>query len=82
MPEVVKQLVQRRNLQKLTAAGSSLHVTITRPILRHVGWLPGQLLVVEVLSDNSISVRAARDIELGPTVERAIPVPVAIEAGR
>lgn len=41
--------------------GNSRAIAIPRPILTHLGWLPGARLVVELLEDNnSILVREMR----------------------
>lgn len=56
-----------RALQKLTRNGSSTCVTIPRPILIALGWLPGQAVVVEVLEDKSVHIRL-------PVLEDVSPV--------
>jgi antitoxin component of MazEF toxin-antitoxin module len=45
-----------RSHQKLVRNGNSTQVTIPRPILTHLGWLPGEMIVVELLEDKSLRV--------------------------
>jgi antitoxin component of MazEF toxin-antitoxin module len=55
-----------RALQKLVRNGNSTQVSIPRPILIHLGWLPGHLVVVEVLEDETLRVRPQYEGEFGP----------------
>jgi len=45
-----------RSHQKLVRNGNSTQVTIVRPMLTFLGWLPGELIVVELLEDKSLHV--------------------------
>lgn len=47
-----------RYVQKLVRNGNTTHVAILRPVLLHLGWLPGSAVVVEVLEDKSLRIRA------------------------
>lgn len=58
-----------RALQKLVRNGNATAVAIPRPFLMHLGWLPGQAIVLELLEDKSVRVRlpVARDFApIGP----------------
>jgi hypothetical protein len=46
-----------RALQKIVRNGSSTHVAIARPLLIHLGWLPGESVIVELLEDDTLRVR-------------------------
>lgn len=46
-----------RALQKLVRNGSSTQMTIPRPLLIHLGWMPGEPMVIELLEDNSLRIR-------------------------
>lgn len=45
-----------RAFQKLVKNGNSTQITIVRPILIHLGWLPGEPVVLEVLADGSLRI--------------------------
>ncbi len=45
-----------RALQKLVRNGNTTHVAIIRPLLVHLGWLPGEAVVVEVQEDYSLRI--------------------------
>lgn len=55
-----------RALQKLVKNGNSTAVSIPRPILIHLGWLPGEQVVMEVLEDKSIRVRRPCERDIAP----------------
>ena len=55
-----------RGLQKLYRNGGSTVVSIPRPILFALDWLPGQLVIIEVLEDKSLHLRLPRTDDLGP----------------
>lgn len=55
-----------RALQKLTRNGSSVCVTVARPVLIWLGWLPGQTVIVEVLEDKSLRIRLPEVEDLHP----------------
>lgn len=63
-------------MHKLTQNGSSACVVIRRPALRHLRWHRGMVLVVEILSDDTLRVRraTAEDLISGPAREFALPV--------
>lgn len=48
-------------LQKLIRNGTSTVVTIPRPVLMALDWLPGMPVVLEVLEDRSIRLRKVND---------------------
>ena len=47
-----------RYVQKLVRNGNTTHVAILRPVLLHLGWLPGSAVVVEVQEDKTLRIRA------------------------
>lgn len=55
-----------RALQKLVRNGNATQVTIPRPLLIAVGWLPGQQVILELLEDNSIRVRIPVSADFAP----------------
>ena len=65
-----------RAVQKLVRNGNSTQVTILRPMLVWLGWLPGESVVVEVLEDKTLLVRKLELRELAPRQMR----PTLIEA--
>lgn len=52
--------------QKLHRNGSSTVLTIARPILAVTEWLPGQIVIVEVLEDKSLRVRLPCERDFQP----------------
>lgn len=50
-------------LQKLVRNGNSTQLTIPRPVLMHLGWLPGDPVIVELLEDKTLHVRPFREAE-------------------
>lgn len=61
----------RRQIQNLTRNGSSTALTIVRPVMRHLGWIPGQSVIVEVLDDDTLRVRLPRVEDFGPQSRNA-----------
>lgn len=55
-----------RALQKLTQKGSSTGFTIPKAILHHLGWLPGESFILELLEDESIRVRRPTERDFAP----------------
>lgn len=55
-----------RAVQKLVKNGNSTQITILRPMLVWLGWLPGQSVVVEVLEDKTLHVRLLELAEIAP----------------
>ena len=55
-----------RALQKLVRNGNATQVTIPRPILIALGWLPGQNVILELLEDNSLRLRAPVTEDFAP----------------
>lgn len=55
-----------RARQKLVRNGNSTAVNIPRQMLIHLGWLPGEEMVVEVLEDNSIRIRRMVERDFAP----------------
>lgn len=66
-----------RALQKLCRNGNATSVTIPRPILIHLGWLPGNFVVVELLEDKSLRVRPQHDGEFAPSTVPRLFFPTA-----
>lgn len=64
-------LLVRRDIQKLSRNGSSVNVNILRPYLRHLGWLAGQTVIVELYDNDAILLRKPRQEDLGPTIGKA-----------
>jgi antitoxin component of MazEF toxin-antitoxin module len=52
--------------QKLVRNGSATGVTIPKVILIHLGWLPGERIVVELLEDKTIRLRRPDERDYGP----------------
>lgn len=55
-----------RALQKLTRNGNSTSVTLPRPLLFHLGWLPGESIILELLEDNSVRLRRPCERDFAP----------------
>ena len=55
-----------RAIQKLVRNGNSTQVTIPADLLRHLGWLPAELVVIELLEDESLRVRRPDAREFAP----------------
>lgn len=55
-----------RCIQKLLRNGNSTQVTIPRPVLIALGWLPGQAVILEVLENSTIVLRIPRDADFAP----------------
>jgi len=55
-----------RALQKLVRNGNATAVAIPRPFLIHLGWLPGESIVLELLEDKSIRVRRPVERDFAP----------------
>jgi antitoxin component of MazEF toxin-antitoxin module len=46
--------------------GNARVITIPRPILTYLGWLPGERLIVELLEDRSVHVRPLKFEDIAP----------------
>lgn len=55
-----------RAVQKLTRNGNSTAITIPRTLLIHLGWLPGEAVVIELLEDKSLRIRRPCDRDYAP----------------
>lgn len=55
-----------RAIQKLVRNGNSTQITIPRTVLIHLGWIPGQPVILEILEDRSIVIRTLREADLAP----------------
>lgn len=55
-----------RCLQKLVRNGNSTGVTLPRPLLFHLGWLPGEAVIVELLEDKSVRIRRPTADDFAP----------------
>jgi antitoxin component of MazEF toxin-antitoxin module len=63
-----------RALQKLAKNGNSTCVSIPRPILIHLGWLPGEPIIVELLEDDSLRLRRPVMQDIAPiSAPRMLP---------
>lgn len=71
-----------RVIQKLCKHGNSTAVCIPRFVLFHLGWVPGQAVMIEILEDQSIRVRLPvsadfvplrRAFEVRPVPEPSLP---------
>lgn len=51
---------------KLRLDGNATVITVPRPILIHLGWLPGQELVVELTEQNTLHVRPFTASDIPP----------------
>lgn len=51
-----------RLIQKLVRNGNSTQVTIPRPVQMHLGWLPGEAVVLTVLEDRSLRIQRLDDV--------------------
>lgn len=78
--EQPERMLLRWDFQKLTRSGASTHVNILKPYLQHLRWLPGQTVIVELYSDETIRIRKPRAEDFGPQIGKArrgdMPVPV------
>lgn len=61
-----------RALQKLVRNGSSTQVTLPRPLLIELGWLPGEAVIVEMLEDRTVHVRRPREADFAPLSQRMV----------
>lgn len=65
-----------RAFQKLVKNGNAAGVSIPRPLLIHLGWLPGEFFILELLEDDSIRVRRPRELDFAPmSAPRMLPQP-------
>jgi len=55
-----------RALQKLVKNGNSTAVSIPRPLLVHMGWLPGESIIIELLEDNTLRLRRPVERDFAP----------------
>ena len=55
-----------RAMQKLVRNGNSTQITIPRAVLIHLGWLPGQPVILELLEDNSLHIRLPVLADIAP----------------
>jgi antitoxin component of MazEF toxin-antitoxin module len=55
-----------RALQKLVRNGNATSISIPRPILVHLGWLPGEQFILELLEDGSVRVRRPVERDFAP----------------
>jgi antitoxin component of MazEF toxin-antitoxin module len=55
-----------RAIQKLTRHGNATGVNIPRAILIHLGWLPGQGIVIELTEDKSLILRRPNERDYAP----------------
>lgn len=55
-----------RALQKLTQKGNSYGFSVPRPLMVHLGWLPGESFIIELLEDQSLRVRRPTGEDFAP----------------
>jgi antitoxin component of MazEF toxin-antitoxin module len=55
-----------RALQKLVRNGNATGISIPRPMLVHLGWLPGEQFILELLEDGSVRVRRPVERDFAP----------------
>ncbi len=55
-----------RAVQKLVRNGNSTAVSIPRAMLIHLGWLPGQSVVLELLEDKTVRLRPPVERDFAP----------------
>lgn len=66
-----------RALQKLVRNGNATRVAIPRQLLIHLGWLPGEMLTVELLEDRTIRLRRPVLADLAPLgPPQLLPLPL------
>jgi len=53
-------------LQKLVRNGNATAVSIPRVMLIHLGWLPGQAIVIEELEHEMVLIRRPSQADFGP----------------
>jgi len=61
-----------RALQKLVRNGNSTQVTIPRPALFWLGWLPGEAVILEVLENKSLLIRRPASDEFMPNRAKTV----------
>lgn len=66
-----------RAWQKLVRNGNSTQVTIARPILTALGWLPGELVSVELLENQTLVISRFHQHQSAPPHTRAAIEPTA-----
>lgn len=59
-------------IQKLIVNGTSVMVTIPRPFMRVLGWLPGQTVMVEMQLDKAVKIRRPRERDFEPKKKSAV----------
>lgn len=55
-----------RAFQKLVKNGNSTAVSIPRTLLVHLGWLPGESVIIELLEDNTLRLRRPTERDFAP----------------
>lgn len=55
-----------RALQKLVKNGNAYRVSIPRTFLHHLGWLPGENFILELLDNRCVLVRRIQPGEFDP----------------
>lgn len=53
-------------VQKIIVCGNSAHITLPKPVLFFLGWLPGQHIVLEVTESKQLVVRAPAPEDFAP----------------
>lgn len=67
-----------RAIQKLVKNGNATAVSIPRAMLIHLGWLPSESIIIEVLEDNSLRLRRPVERDFAPQgAPRLLPADVA-----
>jgi len=55
-----------RCLQKIGQCGNSAHLTLPRAVLFYLGWLPGELIILELTETKELVVRRPNPDEFAP----------------
>ena len=55
-----------RAIQKLVRNGNATAVTIPRPLMIMLGWLPGEVIVIELLEDSTLRIRRPVERDYAP----------------
>jgi len=67
-----------RALQKLVRNGNATAVTVPRALLQHLGWLPGESIIIELLEDQTCRLRRPVLEDFAPFgASRVLPEPAA-----
>jgi len=71
-----------RDLRKLVRNGNATQITIPRPMLVTLGWLPGMEVVMELLEDNTLRIRPLEDKAFQPKPKPQLVFPAPEQPAR